>query len=359
VNRGTGVRAAWWDAGMKSSLLCVALAAVSGCMFIARPVTSEVSVAVHEEAPIDEDGFVGWDIETQMDGPSVVVSAARVQTCTRTRSEVYDVVKTKKLDMWAMPIGDLARGPGAGGLLFVGAFFALFLPITAVSAIVAPIVVASSGATTMRKTRELSTLPGTCAAPAANVHVELTLPSGAALAGATGADGRAHFALAANEPRGGTLITRVADQTRSTMRFDTAEACVRARNAIFARIVATSDLAQRTLLVQSLPMACGDSRDAAWALTAVASLAAIDSRCGASPSATMFAMRPPVRAPTEIVRVMSNVANQVEASDGALFGDVFLAEPDIARCLDSTGAGREARVLHQARHDDAERPEAR
>ena len=248
------------------------LVAVSGCIVVAKPVTREVFVRIDESQPTEVGGGVGWEITTRIeaDMANVVVTAARVQACTRVRSEVYDELETETPEVsWLLSGGVSAPHGGrfdpwddAVGVAMIGVAGAtvVFLPVTVVSAIVAEITSAAHHDTKTRKTRSLETIPSICPHVVATAPVELTLPSGAVLTGMTGSDGRVSFAIPEGEPDYGTAITRVADQMQSAPFFKTTETCERARNEIFARAMGATAVAQRWQLLRALPTACGDPR---------------------------------------------------------------------------------------------------
>jgi hypothetical protein len=113
---------------------------------------------------------------------------------------------------------------------------------------------------------------------AADVPVELTLPSGSTLSGTTDLTGHAVFAIPDAEPDTGTVITRVADQTLSAAFFKTTESCVRQRDEIFARVI-VAPAEQRLQLLRAMPTECGDAHSRAWSLAATAALEAVGLRC--------------------------------------------------------------------------------
>jgi hypothetical protein len=311
-------------------LAAFAVLAASGCVVVTRPVTQQVVVGVEESAPTESAGVVLWDITTQIepDMANVTVTATRVPTCTRQRFEVYDELGSLTTEVeWKG--GDGGLGGGAQGGLLGAAMWSfsmycasvLFLPVTAATWFVAKDEVSHHHDTRTRKTRPLETTRAMCPHVAANVPVELTLPSGAVLQGATGPDGRASFVIPAAEPDDGTAITRVADQTRSTAFYRTTSGCARARDRLFARVRVAAAVEERARLLRALPAACGDPRARAWSLTATAALDAVAGRCDS----------------------ILGLAGQVRAIDRALYDRAFASEPDIAGCLDGTTVARQRR----------------
>jgi hypothetical protein len=312
---------------MSRALLISALAA-SGCIVVTQPLTREVVVGVSESEPTDSGGAVAWDITTRIeaDMANVVVTASRVQPCTRVRSEVYDVYDELDWHTVGLPGG----GGSAGGALALGVAAIVFLPVTVVSWVVAKVEISNHPETKTRKTRALRTIPGVCRDVAANVPVELVLPSGTALTGMTGVDGRASFAIPEAEPDDGTMVTRVAEETRPGAFFKTTEACERARDEMFSRIVKTAAVEQRSPLLRSLPTACGDARARAWSLTAKAALDAVALRCESTKS----------------------VVNQVRSLDREVYNS-SVSEPDIAQCLDGSAVARQRHATCVEQRRDA------
>jgi hypothetical protein len=90
---------------------------------------------------------------------------------------------------------------------------------------------------------------------------------------------------------------------------------------MFARVVAAPAFEDRAKLLRALQTACGDPRAPAWALIASAAWVATHAHCE------------PVK----------RLAGQVHAMDDELYARVFVAEPDIAQCLDHSTPERQHR----------------
>ena len=181
--------------------------AASGCLWNAEVVTQGVSVGVVDSA-VDFGDVVGWDIATAIapDVANVVVTAARVQTCTRLSYDIYDEYAHERLVTVPLDLGQ-----GDAGRHTAGVFAAVFVVIGVATLAVSAIEVAASQRTKTRKSRLLGESRTTCEHAVANAPVDRVLPSGAVLTAATDMDGRAHFTIPANEPDFGTVITRVSE----------------------------------------------------------------------------------------------------------------------------------------------------
>jgi hypothetical protein len=277
----------------------VAAASLTGCIVVPHFETKTVPTG-REVRPVVAGAPGKIVVRSDVEGIELVVRAARQRECKQDAIERFDEVRhgSAKLEM--------SSGGGGGdgrGLLLLPL---VEPPLLAVSGIITGIIVAVGSKTTHHE--KMTTARFSCPTPVAGVAIEVALPSGAVVMGATDEGGRAAFAIPDAEPVTGDVIVR-AGSGSATRHYDRAQAeCVADRAARFARAMAATPF-DRVRQLEALP-SCGDRRAYAWSILGTASRAAVLGRC----------------------TIAANAARRLGTIDEQLYRMAFERDSELVRC---------------------------
>jgi len=163
-----------------------------------------------------------------------------------------------------------------------------------------------------------------CSLPAADVHVVVSLPSGATLEGVTGQDGQAMFTMPNGQPEHGSVSAEVEGLRVTKSYYPSPAVCDRERYESFVRVSSASTPAERVGALRAIPLSCGVARDRTWSQAVTAVLEAAASNCDATATAEL----------------LLGPDYDVHAA--------FVHEPDVVACFQSAAAHKAARATERA-----------
>ncbi len=201
--------------GATTTSLAVIASMVSGCYVGTEKRTVSRVVSV-ERSPLVVGTVGGVFVRGEITETRVAIQTLRRRDCHHRVGRVIEEtsrrvskIKTTTADLSGANIdnGD------AGGAI---ALLALFPIVFAVTGVVSSVRVVASGTRTTRTPEPGEIKRFACPAEAPGLHVEVSLPSGAIVAGTTDAVGRFSFTIPETEPPSGTITVRALEPPAST-----------------------------------------------------------------------------------------------------------------------------------------------